>query len=183
MAETLKQVEAVPASWPAVPDGLSDGAAAVDPAAIWTRLEGWCAHRWSAREVVWTVQAGAGDAWAPPLAPVASLTGERWAGEAWAPSTGILRGPMGFHIPANGTWRLTGQVGEGPPPAAALEAYRRFAEYLAGARELTDEPGASSSRASLGGSLEFEIDRNPAWKAKALAWSGAADLLRPYRRA
>jgi len=81
MAVTLKQVEAVPVTYPATPTGLTTGAAALDAAMIWQRIEAYTLHRFSARAVVWTVE-GPGD-WVPPLTPATISTVEAWDGEAW----------------------------------------------------------------------------------------------------
>jgi hypothetical protein len=72
-------------------------------------------------------------------------------------------------------------VGGGTVPAAVNEAYRRLAEYLA---STDDAPaGASDYSAGLGsGAITESFSRAPTWVARALINSGAADLLRPYRR-
>lgn len=78
-----------------------------------------------------------------------------------------------------GPYRFTATVGGGDVPAAVSEAFRRLAEYLA------DDPersGASSYSVNMGGAIEESFNRNPAWIARALDLSGAADLLRPYKR-
>ena len=62
MAVTLKEVEAIPASYPSAPAGLSMAALMLDQAALWQRIEAYCRMRWTVREVVWTVE-GEG-AWA-----------------------------------------------------------------------------------------------------------------------
>ena len=58
---------------------------------------------------------------------------------------------------------------------------RRFAAYV------TDDaqgvPAGSDHVSIKVGEETTEIERNPAWLGRALQHSGAADLLRPYRRA
>jgi hypothetical protein len=175
--EALKQVEAAPSSYPDVPAGLSTAAAALDADALWQRIEGYVAHRWAARTVVWTVL-GPGE-WTPPLVPATVTTAQRWTGSAWEDAT-LATGPLdGLELPGEGPYRITATVGAGPVPAPALESYRRLAEYLA---EGAAKAGASSYSYRLG-EVEESWQRNPAWTAKALQQSGAADLLRPYRRA
>ncbi len=70
-------------------------------------------------------------------------------------------------------------MGGGDVPAAVKEAYRRLAEYLA---DEPDRSGVSSYSANLGGAIEESYQRNSAWVARAMDLSGAADLLRPYKR-
>tara|TARA_B100000949_G_C14178953_1_gene406650 strand:- start:253 stop:798 length:546 start_codon:yes stop_codon:yes gene_type:complete len=180
MAATLKQVEAAPASYPDVPSGLSASAAALDADAIWQRIESWIAHRWNEREVVWTVEVENGaDEWIIPLAPVSTGYVEQWRGGAWDEVL-FVHGPMGLLLPSDGTFRITANVGsDKSPPAAVMEAYRRLAEYLA---DKPDRSAASSYSVNMGGAIEESYNRNPAWVARALEYSGAADLLRPYRR-
>ncbi|MCA1777734.1 MAG: hypothetical protein LC676_19640, partial [Loktanella sp.] len=128
--DLIRQFEAVPVSYPAVPSGLSTAAAALDPAVIWARIEAYTAHRFTEREVVWTLIADGGDQFHAPLTPVVSREGHVWRQEAWVPVS-LLDGPLGIILPHNGTFRVTAQVGAAGVPAAVEEAYRRLAEYLA----------------------------------------------------
>lgn len=182
MIDMIKQFEAVPAAYPAAPSGLSVAAAALDADMIWARIEGYTAYRFTPREIVWTLIGNAGDQFHPRLTPVVSSVSHIWTGEAWE-DVALLQGPLGLCLPSDGTYRITAQVGAGDVPAPVSEAFRRLAEYLGGARGSTDEPGASRSSFKVGGTLDFEVERNPAWVAKAMQYSGAGDLLRPYRRA
>lgn len=178
MIDLIKQFEAVPASYPAAPSSLSAGAAALDAAMIWARIEAYTAHRFTVREVVWTLIGNGGDQFHPRLVPVVSSEAHIWTGEAWEGVT-LLNGPFGLCLPCDGTYRITAQVGGGDVPAPVSEAFRRLAEYLA------DDPGtagASSTSVSIG-PIEERLDRNPAWVAKAIQNSGAGDLLRNYRKA
>lgn len=175
MAITTKQTENVSA-YPATPAGLSDDAAALDAAMIWARIEAYTAHRFSDRQVVWLVE-GEG-AWTPPLTPVTALTAEKWEMGAWVAAT-LPDGPYGYYLPSDGPYRITAQVGAGPVPSPLSEAFKRLAEYMA------DDPGrvGTSEYIDKTGPLEETIKRNPAWLARAMQYSGAADLLRSYRRA
>ncbi len=179
MVELLAQSEAIPAAYPDVPTGLTAPAAALDPAAIWARIEAYTAHRFTPRAVAWTIQGNAGVEWTPPLVPLGSHSAERWWDAQWT-AVDLLPGPLGLCLPSNGTYRITGQVGAGPVPAPVSEAFRRLAEYLA---DTDDRAGASSYSVGMGGEIQEEYARNPAWVARAMQNSGAADLLRPYRRA
>ena len=175
--DLIKQFEAIPAAYPDAPSGLSTPAAALDAAMIWARIESYTAHRFTVREAVWTFTGNAGDQFHPRLAPVVSREAHFW-GDQWESLT-LLDGPLGICLPFCGTYKITAQVGAGPVPAAVSEAFRRLAEYLA------DDPGtagASSTTVAIG-PIQESLDRSPAWVARAMQLSGAADLLRPYRRA
>lgn len=176
--DLIKQFEAVPAAYPSAPSGLSAPAAALDAGMIWARIEAYTAHRFTQREVVWTLLGDGGDQFHPPLAPVVSREAHVWQNEAWEALT-LLDGPLGVCLPYDGTYRITAQVGAGDVPAPVNEAFKRLAEYLA------DDPGtagASSTSVAIG-PIQETLDRNPAWIAKAMQYSGAGDLLRNYRRA
>jgi len=70
-------------------------------------------------------------------------------------------------------------VGGGDVPAAVSEAFRRLAEYLASA---TAPTGVTSQTVTVG-QLSEAVTLTPSHMARAIQLSGAADLLRPYRRA
>lgn len=174
MAETLKQDEAVP-TYPAAPSGLSAAATAIDASVIWSRIEAYTATRWTSRAVAWTVE-GPGE-WVPILTPATIATTEKWTGAAWETNAPDAS-PLGGYQLACATYRFTGTVGSGPVPEAANEAYRRLAEYLA---EDAGQPGATSEAHSVG-PINVSVSRAANWAARAMINSGAADLLRPYRR-
>jgi hypothetical protein len=178
MMDMIKQFEAVPAAYPDAPAGLSAEAAALDADMIWARIENYTAHRWTEREVVWTLLGSGGDEWHPRLTPVVSRVAHFW-GDQWEALT-LLDGPLGICLPFDGTYRITAQVGGGDVPAPVLEAFRRLAEYLA---DETDRAGTSDYSVNMGGAIQESYERNPAWVARAMQYSGAGDLLRPYRRA
>lgn len=177
MAVTLKEAEATPESYPEAPEGLSAAAAAVSADAIWQRLEAYCRARWTVREVVWMVE-GQGT-WEAPLLPATLNTVEVWEGGVWAECTPAVSPWGGYELPGDGPYRVTADVGGGEVPAAVMEAFRRLAEYLA---DTPDRAGVSRYSVSMGGAVEESYDRNPAWAGRALEYSGAADLLRPYKR-
>lgn len=176
MAVTLKQVETIPA-YPDAPGGLSEAAAAIDPGAIWSRIEAYICHRFTVRPVVWTVE-GPGD-WEPPLTPATVSAVEVWAGEEWSevfPSPSPLGG---FVLAACGPYRVTASAGSATVPADVAEAYRRLAEYLGA----SVAPAGATSYALDLGQIKESVSLNASHAARALINSGAADLLRPYRRA
>jgi hypothetical protein len=182
-AATVRQAEDEPVPSPAAPAGLSDKAAAIEPAVIWQRLESWIAYRFAARDVTWIVE-GPGS-WSAPLAPATVTDAYQWDGTAWVAYT-LPADPFGYELPA-GHFKVVATVGGGDVPAAVAEAYRRLAEYSAeiGApfNTMQDAPGASSYSSDIGGELQESFTRPSTWAARALHYSGAADLLRPYRRA
>lgn len=181
MIRVLSEIEGEPAARPTVtpwPRGdrtaVDEPIATVDDAMTWQRIEAWIAHRWGARSVVYIVE-GPG-VWEPRLAPF-SLTGfDRWDGAAWAADT-ASPAPLGYWLDA-GTFRATGTAGDAStPPAAVLEAWRRLHEFAFGiAQNYGAEAAVYQDDAAHGGT-------SPAsWAAKAIHLSGAADLLRPWRR-
>lgn len=182
MAATLKETEAAPAAYPASPAGLSVAAAALAPEPLWQRIEAWVTTRWTPRVVTWLVE-GPGD-WSPPLTPATITTAEVWTGSAW--SAVILQAaPDGVCLVAEGPYRITADVGSANAPEAVLEAFRRLAEYSS---EIGDygpwkgRAGATSNSMNMGGELSHSQARPAGWASRALVNSGAADLLRPYRR-
>ena len=175
--EILQRDEAVPASYPAIPSGLSTAAMMLDAGALWARIEAHTAHRFTTREVVWTVE-GPGE-FKPDLQPATITAREVWDGVAWITAS-LFDGPLGgVLLNGEGPYRFTADVGGGDVPAPVSEAYRRLAEYLA---EDGNPAGASSYSYRLG-DVEETTQRSPAHVARALQNSGAADLLRTFRRA
>ena len=168
MAETVNQQEAIPATYPTEGDD-----------AIWQRIEGWCAQRWTPRQVVWIVD-GPG-AWKPPLSPATITTTEIWRNGAFEAKAPEVAPHGGLNLLHCGPYRLTATVGaDNPAPAIVMEAFQRlkgFAEADHGGL-----PGASSYGVTTG-QISENFRRNPAFMARALEMSGAADLLRQYRRA
>ena len=184
MIDIIRLEEAPPSAYPDAPSGLSEGAEALEAEMIWSRIEAYTAHRFTDREVVWTIEGREDDDWTPSLAPVTSVTAEKWESGAWV-STTLPDGPLGYCVPSDGIFRVRAQVGAGPTPAAITEAFRRLAEYSAEIGDrglLKDAPGATSYSSNLGGEIQESFSRHAAWAARAIQNSGAGDLLRPYRR-
>lgn len=173
---TLKQMETTPLEYPTIA-GLSDAAAALSPGALWSRIEAHTSQRWFARSVQWTVS---GDGvWTPPLNPTVIDEVSWWYSRAWV-AVELNLTPMGYEL-QEGFYRIDATVGAnvGVPDVVA-ESYRRLAEYLA-ADDAIGIPGASRYTVDLGRVTET-ISRRPEYIAAALVNSGAADLLRPFRR-
>lgn len=171
MAMTLKQDEAIPASYPSA-----------DPDAIWQRVESHVAYRWTSRGVVWTVE-GMGE-WSPPLAPATVDQVEVWDNGAWVAFTADPSPWGGFWFPHDGPWRVTATVGAGVDcPASVLEAVTRLASYSEEIGKADEAKGQLVSNSmNLGGELQLSHRYEKNWTGKALQLSGAADLLRKYRR-
>lgn len=176
---TLQIIEGTPASWPDWTVDLSIAAQRIDLEAVWRRLEGWIAWRWGPRPCTFIVEGRCG-LWRAPLTPFVSEAVEEWAAEDWR-AVGLSQSPLGgFVLGSADHYRLTGTLGSADaPPADVMEAFRRLAEYF-GTAEIN--PGASSYAESIG-DLRLSAERDPAWLARAMQYSGAADLLRRYRRA
>lgn len=179
MIDVIKQFEAVPVAYPDASAGLSTEAAALDASMLWARIEAYTAYRFTVREVVWTLRGDSGDEFHPRLTPVVSRVSHVWASGAWEAVT-LQDGPLGICLPVDGIYRITAQVGAGDVPAPISESFRRLAEYLAPGEH---NPGASAFKMDLGPITVEEETRAPTWVARAMQLSGAADLLRPYRRA
>lgn len=175
MIDLLAQSEAVPANHPGIPTGLSHAALSMSPSSIWARIEAYTCTRYTARAVAWTIEGRAGDEFTPPLGPLVSYSAERWWDAEWT-AVDLLPGPLGLCLPSDGTFRITGQIGAGPVPAPVMEAFRRLAEYSA-------EIGSPADGFTAAEDGEASFERAATWAARAIQNSGAADLLRPYRRA
>ena len=181
MAVTLKQTESPPEAYPEAPEGLSTGATAI-LAAVWRRIEGYVALRTTERDVSWIAE-GCGE-WVPPLTPATIATVEIWEADAWQAVT-LPPSPLGGYVlPRVGPYRFTGTAGDDDAdvPADLAEAFRRLAEYMAAAADL-EHAGARTVSETVPDVYTGTIERSPAWMAQALINSGAADLLRQYRRA
>ncbi|MDZ4394775.1 hypothetical protein [Cypionkella sp.] len=147
--------------------------------AVWQRLESWITSRFSPREVIWLVE-GEGE-FIPPLQPATITAIDRWVSETYAADT-TTSGPMGGVLLAtDGPYRITATVGAGPVPAAVLEAFERLHGYLVAAKADNHHGASRTSETAVSGASRSH-SRLGTWKARALEQSGAADLLRPYKR-
>lgn len=170
---SITQWESEPESWPAV-EGVTGDILAI----CWKRVEHFIARRFVPRQVVWTMTTSGGD-WQPPLGRIYEADAFVWANGDWESAT-IKRAPGGYVLPC-GNVQINCTVGQpgASIPASVKEAVKRLAAYL------TAEPvmpaGARSYSANVG-QLSESISADPAGQAKALQNSGAADLLRSYRR-
>lgn len=174
--EILKQTEAAPAEY------LNTSPAVAMGDLAWARIESYIATRYTSRAVAWVVE-GPGE-FVPPLQPATISTVEVWSCGAneWESCTPDGSPQGGYWLSASGPFRFTGTVGGGSPaptvPPLVLEAWKRLAAYFA---SKPGTPGATSESLSAG-SISIATRRSESWMAQALQNSGAADLLRAYRR-
>jgi hypothetical protein len=151
----------------------------LNPDFLWQRIEAWVTDRWSPRSVVWIVE-GPGE-WVPPLQPATIETVEKWVGADYQAVVAKGSPGGGLELAELAHYRITGTVGEGPVPAAVDEAFRRLAHFLAAQER--DKAGLSSYSVNIGGAIQESWRRDRQTVARALEYSGAADVLRRFRRA
>ena len=178
MAVTFETYEGVPASYPVVvmhdrEEGSISEQFEVDAAVTWQRIEAWIRFRYAVRSVVYLVE-GPG-AWTSPLTPFSATTVEAWRADAWEATTPRPSPSGGYVFDGDGPYRVTGTAGDGlEPPAAVQEAWRLLQEY---------QRGLAASHMNETAIIAYDETTNiAAFAAKAIHLSGAADLLRPYRR-
>ena len=180
MAATLKQTEGLPGSRP-TPHRLATSDSAPADALrrvehTWQRIEHFIAYRWGQRDVEWIVEGG-GD-WQPPLAPATISEVSEWTGEVWN-AIDPKPSPLGGLCFDVGTFRVLATVGsDREPPAAIAEAIVRITAFAAAHLE---NAGFESRAMEVGEEREQYELRGDAM-ARAFQLSGAADLLRPWRR-
>lgn len=172
MIDTIAQFENPPEAYPAI-SGLTGDTLET----VWQRIEHYTAYRFSPRTVTWLLESCGGE-WIAPLRPVASVTARRWTGDGYQAVT-LATAPGGWKIPA-GRYEIEATVGAGPVPASVATAAKRLADYLTADTLL---PAGLRSYSANVGQLSETVSGDPARAARALQNSGAADLLRPYRRA
>lgn len=174
MATTLRIEETPPASYPTITP--APNAAAHFVTAAWQRAESFIGWRWSARSVVFIVE-GLGE-WMPPLEPATVTESAIWDG-AWNAIT-LQPSPLGGFCLDAARYRFTANVGSASaPPALVAQAVSRLAEYLSAIAQ-----GGGSGASLTGFQIDdLRVERSTTnWAARALQLSGAADMLRPYRK-
>lgn len=176
MAVTVKITESDPASRPTMDVGTTSLSASL-LAATWERIEAFIRWRWGARACVFIAE-GPGE-WRPPLQPATVSATDIWnASDAWETVTLRPTATGGYLLEGDGPYRFTAVVGDDDedPPSALREAYTRLALYL---DELNGREVSLKGATIEGvGSFEFEA---PNLAARAMQYSGAGDLLRPWR--
>lgn len=182
MIELLQEIEGVPGAYPAIPKSVTEVLGFRENLDdIWRRVEAYTHTRWTARNVAWVVS-GEGE-WVPPLGPVNSITAEEWDGAAYQADS-PAPGPLGGHCLTGGTYRFTASIGGGTVPPEVNKAFSRFALYCLHDANHPELLSANSVTLSEGGEYNRSesYSRPNAWIAKAMQNSGAADLLRTWRR-
>lgn len=175
MAATIDIQESSPATSPPIA-GLVEG---IEPGVVWERLDSWINARWGVRDCAFIVE-GPGD-WRAPLYPFTVATIEIWEAGEWV-SAVIPPSPLGgYRLESVGPFRFTGLLGAADaPPAIVLEAARRLGAYLKAVASRSFENAILTQESS------DEVDSYsygaPVNAARALQYSGAADLLRRFRR-
>ena len=181
MPSTMSVHEGSPASWPYIfPELDADWQVYSDSA--WARIESYIAFRWPVRSCVFIVE-GPGK-WIAPLQPFRATITEVWLDQDWVPMTLAPNALGGFVLDGVGPYRIIGELGSGvEPPPIIRKAVLRLAEYFKAVGEMGVEDRAANAVTMSVGALGIERQRSTTWVAKALQQSGAADLLRPFRRA
>ena len=148
-------------TYPPAPSGVTGTV----PEVIWSKLENYCACRWSTAEIEFVVCPHGVLAWRPPYYPytIDTVNGDpaevNEFGEVTLSERSIVVCTIG------------GQA----VTAGVEEAYKRFADYYAA------EPMNGVSRYSIDvGDISESWSRRRDWGA--LGNSGAAELLRKYRK-
>ena len=179
-ARTLSETEGEPATWPTPAAWLNepgfvgnDFERAVPFPVVWQRIEAWITRRWPARSVIYVAE-GPGW-WQPRLEPFTATTTELWRANAWEACT-LDPSPMGgLELPGEGLYRVTGTAGDdGDIPDDVHEAFARLYQYFRG---IGQSAWTETAIYRTG-----EAQAVASWAAKAIHLSGAADLLRPYRK-
>jgi hypothetical protein len=191
MPTTLTIEEGSPSSYPAISledlTPISFAPVADEDASVrfarlaWQRIEGYTAFRWCARSCVFVIE-GTGE-WNSPLKPFTATNYELWADSAWVAASFAPSPLGGVVLDGAEMFRVTGQLGSTTPPAQVIAAVRRLAEFLEGADNVSASERCVTRQSVSFSGLSFELERPANWMGKAMQQSGAADLLRPYRRA
>ncbi len=153
--------------------------------AIWRLIERHITHRWPAREVIWIV-AGPG-VFRFPLADVSVDSIESSPHDAfpadWQPLTPRVE-RFGYWIDAGVRARIVATVGRpaGELPEEVAEAFFRLAGYLGDLEANKPMAGVTRYSESVTSDVRLSVTYAQDALGNALVRSGAADLLRPWRR-
>ncbi|WP_420343520.1 hypothetical protein [Paenirhodobacter sp.] len=185
--------ELPPETYPEVPRSalLMNDARGI-PDWIWERIEAYCNWRWTPREA--QIESDGGSGWfILPVRPF-RVTKIEWFDPHADGGYGLWMESLPPSTPQRG-WkmyspfshcRITGIVGENnPAPPAVIQAAVRLHAYLGHTPESFPMWATGRTHTTGGGSSSTsnESFQRPAnYIAKAMQNSGAADLLRPYRR-
>lgn len=201
--ELVLYEELPPSAYPEVPRSalLMDDATGI-PDWIWERIEAYCNWRWTPREAQIEID---GSGWISlPVRPLRvtkleyfdEMVSYRSSETSWTeftPASAARQRGGKIYSPFSHC-RITGIVGENnPAPPAVIQAAVRLHAYLghtpesfpmwATGRTHTAENTTESEGSSSTSNRNESFQRPANYIAKAMQNSGAADLLRPYRRA
>lgn len=167
--------EDVPQSFPSKPKGLSDSADAFSPELVWRRIEAYILERWGKRDVNWYLSVEGWCEFVPTLRPATLTEAEQWLPDGSWKTVDLDPSPRGVFV-GSGYYKLTYNVGNnaGDVPPALLVAYSRLAEYWAD----VDSAGGAAQLSDG----DFSVTKSPNATARGLYYSGAADVLRTYRK-
>jgi len=141
-----------------------------DDPVIWDRLEAFCNFRWSETVMEFVVNPPCEIQWQPPYEP---FTVDLVNGEAATPDD------FGA-VTLREKSKVRATIGGATPSATVLKAYERLADYMAAT---DDAPGGTSRYSVTIGDLSESWSRHPDYMARAIHNSGAADLLRKFKKA
>ncbi|SLN10775.1 hypothetical protein PSJ8397_00042 [Pseudooctadecabacter jejudonensis] len=178
----IEQEEISTAVYPDAPDGLSDAAAALSKEIVWDRLEQFTNYKIGQRSIQFRVCSNRGQPWWIPAERPFEITGILIADTTLDDYVATPVRPR-----ADGAVNLEGKaalvtatVGLATAPPLFLEAYKRLAEYFA-ASQIGPE-GVTRYSLSVGPDITEGYSKQATHTAKAMVNSGAADLLRKYRK-
>jgi len=141
-----------------------------DDPVIWDRLEAFCNFRWSETVMEFVVNPPCEIQWQPPYEP---FTVDLVDGEAATPDEfGAVT------VSKRSVIRCT--IGGAEPSATVLAAYARLDAYMAAT---DDAPGGVSRYSVSIGDISESWSRRADHMGRAIHNSGAADLLRKFRKA
>ncbi|MDQ2067081.1 hypothetical protein Q9295_11895 [Xinfangfangia sp. CPCC 101601] len=152
-------------TYPAAPPDVTGSI----PEVIWSILENYVATRWSTAEVEFVVHSPCRNGWRPPYYPwvVQSVDGD----PAEVNEFGEVTLEPGRH-------KVVCQIGGQVVTAGVQEAYRRLSAYYS---DPDNQKGYSRYSVNLGGEISESWSRGR--NTSAVGNSGAAELLRKYRKA
>ena len=154
-------------TYPAAPAGAPAGIA---NEVVWDRLEAFCNFRWSETVMEFVVNPPCEIEWQPPYVPFVIDT---VAGEAASPDD------FGA-VTLSEKSKVRATIGGVTPSETVNAAYLRLAEYMAAE---DDAPGGVSRYSIDVGDIAESWSCKPDHMGKAIHNSGAADLLRKFKKA
>ena len=166
-SQYIERETEISVTYPAAPAGAPAGIA---NEVIWDRLEAFCNYRWSETVVEFVVNPPCEIEWQPPYEP---FTVDLVNGEAASPDDFEA-------VTLTERCKVRCTIGGADPSETVMAAYLRLAEYMAA----TDDAPNGASRYSIDiGDISESWSRKADHMGRAIHNSGAADLLRKFRKA